>query len=436
VSERTLIRGGCVLTLGDRTTNFNKADVLIEDELVTEVGPGLRSRGAEVIDGADTIVMPGFVDTHRHVWKSLFRNLGDGTSVSAEVFGPHYQADDLYAATLIGLLGALEAGITTIVDWSDLQISPEHTAAALQAHADARIRSVFVPVPPVWDVDHERYADATPDIDAQSTLTLLAHGAGTVDGTDPEDVAERWESARASGLRTHAHVGRSPGRRGEISGLDRRGLLDDTATLVHGSHLDASDLDLIASAGSLLSLTPASDMASGRGVPPIQGLIDRNIDTGLGVDDEAVAPGDIFAQMRAANSLQHATMFDLKLAGKAGLPKLLNTRQVIKFATSGGARVAGLGKVTGSIEPGKQADIIVLRTDRPNIHPINDPIGAVVWGMDTSNVDLVLVAGKVVVRGGTIQADVEKARNAATDSRRRVAEASGMVTAGLSGDKR
>jgi cytosine/adenosine deaminase-related metal-dependent hydrolase len=98
--------------------------------------------------------------------------------------------------------------------------------------------------------------------------------------------------------------------------------------------------------------------------------------------------------------------------------------------------VAGLGKVTGSIEPGKQADIIVLRTDRPNIHPINDPIGAVVWGMDTSNVDLVLVAGKVVVRGGTIQADVEKARNAATDSRRRVAEASGMVTAGLSGDKR
>jgi cytosine/adenosine deaminase-related metal-dependent hydrolase len=140
--------------------------------------------------------------------------------------------------------------------------------------------------------------------------------------------------------------------------------------------------------------------------------------------------------MRAANSLQHATMFDLKLAGKAGLPKLLNTRQVIKFATSGGARVAGLGKVTGSIEPGKQADIIVLRTDRPNIHPINDPIGAVVWGMDTSNVDLVLVAGKVVVRGGTIQADVEKARNAATDSRRRVAEASGMVTAGLSGDKR
>jgi cytosine/adenosine deaminase-related metal-dependent hydrolase len=177
-------------------------------------------------------------------------------------------------------------------------------------------------------------------------------------------------------------------------------------------------------------------MASGRGVPPIQGLIDRNIDTGLGVDDEAVAPGDIFAQMRAANSLQHATMFDLKLAGKAGLPKLLNTRQVIKFATSGGARVAGLGKVTGSIEPGKQADIIVLRTDRPNIHPINDPIGAVVWGMDTSNVDLVLVAGKVVVRGGTIQADVEKARNAATDSRRRVAEASGMVTAGLSGDKR
>ena len=436
MSERTLIRGGCVLTLGDRTPNFSQADVLIEDGLVTEVGNGLRSRGAEVIDARDTIVMPGFVDTHRHVWKSLFRNLGDsGAAVSADVFGPHYQADDLYAATLIGLLGALEAGITTVVDWSDIQMSSQHTAAALQAHADAGIRSVFVPGAPSWSSDQERH-NATYEISARNELTTLAYGAGTVDGTDPETEADGWVSARASGLRTHAHVGRSPERRREISGLARSGLLDATATLVHGSHLVASDLDLIASAGSLLSLTPASDMASGRGVPPIQGLIDRNIDTGLGVDDEAVAPGDIFAQMRAANSLQHATMFDLKLAGKAGLPKLLNTRQVIKFATSGGARVAGLGKVTGSIEAGKQADIIVLRTDRPNIHPINDPIGAVVWGMDTSNVDVVLVAGKIVVHGGSIQADVDRARKAATDSRQRVAEASGMVATSLSGDVR
>jgi cytosine/adenosine deaminase-related metal-dependent hydrolase len=153
----------------------------------------------------------------------------------------------------------------------------------------------------------------------------------------------------------------------------------------------------------------------------IQGLIDEGIRPGLGVDDERVAPGDMFAQMRATISLQHATVFDLKLAGKAGLPKLLNTRNVIRYATVDGARAAGLGGITGSIEPGKQADIVVLRTDRPNIFPVNDPIGAVVWGMDTSNVDWVFVGGRAVMRQGVLQADVARARGLAATAQRRVA---------------
>ena len=114
--------------------------------------------------------------------------------------------------------------------------------------------------------------------------------------------------------------------------------------------------------------------------------------------------------MRATISLQHATVFDLKLAGKAGLPRLMSTRDVIRYATVDGARVAGLGRVTGSLEPGMQADVIVLRTDRPNVFPINDPIGAVVWGMDTSNVDWVFVGGRVLMRDGVLEADVQRAR--------------------------
>jgi cytosine/adenosine deaminase-related metal-dependent hydrolase len=114
---------------------------------VAEVGPGLRARDAEVVDAIDTIVMPGFVDTHRHTWRSLFRNLGDGGStadapVSTDALGEHYRPEDVYAATLIGLLGAVEAGITTVVDWSDLPLSDESAEAALQAHADAGLRTV------------------------------------------------------------------------------------------------------------------------------------------------------------------------------------------------------------------------------------------------------------------------------------------------------
>ena len=135
----------------------------------------------------------------------------------------------------------------------------------------------------------------------------------------------------------------------------------------------------------------------------------------------------MFAQMRATISMQHATVFDRKLAGKAGVPHLMSTRDVIRYATVDGARVAGLGRVTGSIEPGKQADVIVLRTDRPNVFPVNDPIGAVVWGMDTSNVDWVFVGGRVVMRDGVLQADVQRARGLAIAARERVVAASGLV---------
>jgi cytosine/adenosine deaminase-related metal-dependent hydrolase len=135
----------------------------------------------------------------------------------------------------------------------------------------------------------------------------------------------------------------------------------------------------------------------------------------------------MFAQMRETISLQHATVFDRKLAGKAGLPRLMSTRDVIRFATVDGARVAGMAGVTGSLEAGMRADVIVLRTDRPNVFPINDPIGAVVWGMDTSNVDRVYVDGRAVMEGGVLVADVLRARSLATEARERVAAAAGLV---------
>jgi cytosine/adenosine deaminase-related metal-dependent hydrolase len=192
-------------------------------------------------------------------------------------------------------------------------------------------------------------------------------------------------------------------------------------TLVHCSSLDDEDVEAIAASGASVSLAPSGEMAGGLGTPPIQSLIDRDIRPGLGVDEERLTPGDLFAQMRATISMQHATVFDRKLAGKAGVPKLMSTRDVIRHATIDGARAAGLGTVTGSLEPGKQADIVLLRTDRPNIFPINDPIGAVVWGMDTSNVDWVFVGGKPLMRSGALEANVEQARNLAATAQERVA---------------
>ncbi|HET7929622.1 MAG TPA: amidohydrolase family protein, partial [Actinomycetota bacterium] len=398
-SSRILFSGGCVLTLGERTPNFVKADVLVDDGKVAEIGPALRARDAEHVDATDTVVMPGFVDTHRHASRSLLRNLGStgGAPTPAASFT---QPDDLYAATLIGLLGAAEAGITTVVDWSDVPAGADFTDAALQAHRDAGVRTVFVRA---VDVARDGGATVTREelggiVEAAGPLTTVALGfelgpAGT------EGMAEHWVSARGLGVPIQVHSGTHT-RAEAISQAADQGLLGPDVTLVHGPGLDETTLDAVAGSGASVSLAPASEMAGGLGSPPIQQLVDRRLRPGLGVDDERIAPGDMFAQMRATISFQHATVFDRKLAGKAGLPRLMSTRDVIRFATADGARVAGLGPVTGSLERGKQADIVVLRADRPNVYPINDPIGAVVWGMDTSNVDWVLAGGRVLMREG------------------------------------
>jgi cytosine/adenosine deaminase-related metal-dependent hydrolase len=423
VTSKTLLSGGCVLTLGAKTPNFTHADVLIDGNTVAEVGSGLRARDAELVDATDAIVMPGFVDTHRHAWTSLFRNLGEGPwsgeGPMPAGIGDHFQPEDVYAATLIGLLGAVEAGITTVVDWSHDRSDAGFEAAALQAHTDAGVRTVY----------------ATHHLDPNHEAAHLAGFAGpltsiafaSVLAADLDAVAGAWASARQTGMRIHAHAGSQGSGTGVVAAAARSGLLGEDVTLVHPSGLDDADVDAIATLGASVSLAPSSEMATGMGSPPIQQLIDADIRPGLGIDTERITPGDMFAQMRATISMQHATVFDLKLAGKAGVPHLMGTRDVIRHATADGARVAGLDRMTGSIEPGKQADVIVLRTDRPNVFPINDPIGAVVWGMDTSNVDWVFVAGRSLMRNGVLQADVQRARDLAVAARQRVVAASGLA---------
>ena len=426
--------------MGAKTPNLARGDVLIDGSRIAEVGSGLRARDAEHFDATDTVVMPGFVDTHRHAWKSLFRNFGDRAS-SGHTQGPtdaggHYQADDVYAATLIGLLGAAEAGITTVVDWSDIPSEDGLAVAALQAHTDSGLRTVFVHAASNRAEGHEAAVSKqlfARLIDAAGPSTSIAFGSALPRANDPRGVREEWAVARDLGLRIHAHAGTENSEPGAISAAAAKGLLGEDVTLLHHVKFDDPDLDAIASSRASVSVAPSSEMAGGLGSPPIQQLIDRDIRPGLGVDDEQLAPGDLFAQMRATISLQHATVFDRKLAGKAGLPRLMSTREVIRYATVDGARVAGLAGTTGSLEPGMQADVILLRTDRPNVFPINDPIGAVVWGMDTSNLDWVFVAGRIVMRDGVLQADVGHARGLATTALQRVADAAGLAVGAVPG---
>jgi cytosine/adenosine deaminase-related metal-dependent hydrolase len=397
--NKVLIKGGTVLSLDRAVGNLVGADVLIEDGLISEVGRSLRARGADVVDAADTIVMPGFVDAHRHVWCSVLgkADATSGAAAAAEPGAP--DPDDIYAATLTGLLQALEAGITTVVDWCDSTGGDAHLEAALTAHAESGVRTVIVPPPHVGSA-----ATVT------STGVPIAFASPDVVESELDHVGAAWAAARQAGRRIHAHAGTAGASGGEVAELGRRGLLGPDVTLCHCPRLSAADCDAVARSSTAVALAPTSDMAAGVGPPPMQQLLDRSIRPGLGVGDGCLAPRDVFAQMRAVISVQHAMLFDLKLAGKGGIPNLLGTRDVLRYATIDGARAAGLSDVTGSLSPGKRADVVVLRADRPNIAPVNDPIGAVVWGMDTSNVDFVFAGGVPLVERGTLTADVARAR--------------------------
>jgi cytosine/adenosine deaminase-related metal-dependent hydrolase len=168
-------------------------------------------------------------------------------------------------------------------------------------------------------------------------------------------------------------------------------------------------------------------MMMGHGTPPTQKFLNRGLRPSLSVDVETNVPNDFFTQMRSAISLQRVLIYEQMLEGKEDLPDVLNARDVLEFATIEGARANGLEDKVGSLTPGKEADIIMLDTTRANIFPINDPIGAVVWGMDTSNVDTVMVGGKILKRDGKLLGvDLARVRKTAYDSRDYVVKTSGF----------
>jgi cytosine/adenosine deaminase-related metal-dependent hydrolase len=245
----------------------------------------------------------------------------------------------------------------------------------------------------------------------------------------PFDMAKsQWELAREVDARITVHVGvGTSGQHGKLGEMGKAGLLGPDTTYIHCTTLSDDEIQMIVDTGGTFSLASPVEMMMGHGMPPTQKFLDRGLKPSLSVDVETNVPNDMFTQMRSVISLQRALLFDKKLSGVDNVPAMITSRDVLEYATIEGARANGLEAKTGSLTPGKEADIIMLRTDTPNIFPINDPIGAVVWGMDTSNVDTVFIAGKVMKRGGKlVGVDVDKIRKMAYESRDYVVNTSGF----------
>jgi 5-methylthioadenosine/S-adenosylhomocysteine deaminase len=433
-SGRTLIKGGTILSM-DPAVGELTGDILIEGDRIVEVAPNLANGHMDVIDATGMIVLPGFVDTHRHIWEGILRNIGTDVPLEGRTsyisfvlhkLAPALRPEDAYIGNLLSALGAMDAGITTLLDWSHIQGSPEHTDAVVQALRDSGMRAVFAYGFPWWGKWEERQPSwfvraATEHFSTKDQLLTLALAAPGPEFTDFEVSRDHWKLAREADARITTHVGVGTyGKDGKVQEMGEAGLLGPDTTYIHCTTLNDTEIGMIVDSGGTVSIASPVEMMMGHGMPPIQKFLDRGLPPSLSVDVETNVPADMFAQMRSVLALQRA------LASATGSTPV-TARDVLSWATIEGARANGLDHRTGTLTPGKQADVVLLRTDRLNTTPLNDPATAVVTGMHTGNVDTVLVAGRVMKRGGELQhVDWPALRRLADESRDFVVARSGF----------
>jgi 5-methylthioadenosine/S-adenosylhomocysteine deaminase len=429
VTSKTLIRGGTVVSMDPQIGDLT-GDVLIEDDKIVAVEPNI-SADAEVIDASGSIVIPGFVDTHRHTWEAAIRGsapnstLDDYFQLVLDTFAPVYRAEDVHASNVAGSLECLNAGITTLVDWSHINNTPDHSDAAIAGLQETGIRAQYaygsanLSLADYWfeskiaipgdDVRRVRDTYFSSD-DGLLTMGLATRGSGWC----VEDVVRsEWQLARELDIPITVHVsmGRLAGRFAMIKTLDDYGLLGPDTTYIHCCHFSEEEWQLVKDTGGKISVAPQVELQMGHGWPPVLKSLRMGLRPSLSIDVVTTVPGDMFTQMRAAFAADRARVHAEKFEIDEQVPQeVLTAREMLEAATIDGAYVAGVEDRTGSLTPGKQADIVMIEATSLNMAPLIDPVTAVVLCADVSNVDSVFVAGQAKKRNGKLLADVDEAR--------------------------
>jgi 5-methylthioadenosine/S-adenosylhomocysteine deaminase len=428
-ARRILLKCGVVLTLDPRIGDFAAADVLIEGGRIAEVRPNISvsPQATAVVDAANRIVLPGFIDTHSHSYQGLLRGMLANGLVDPDynrdiqrALTPAYQAADAYAGTLATALGMIDAGTTGVVDISQVNHTPEHSDACIRALQESGIRAVYA-----YSNGSGPAAQYPQDIvrlqrtyfSSKDQLLTLALALGLD--------AKLFALAREVGVPAVAHVrnvlpGRNDAER--LLELGRAGLLRPGDEYIHCLHLTDAAWRLIKDSGGRVSLSTAIEMTMGHGTPAVQDALDHGVRPSLSSDHGVTLGQDLFTAMRSTFTLQRLMLLRRGRNGEQNLPPLVACRDVLEFATIEGARCASLDGKVGTLTPGKEADIVMLAADRIDVWPLNNAPGAVVNLMNPGHVDTVFIAGKVKKwRGNLVDVDaprvlrlVQEARDAVT----------------------
>lgn len=401
---RYLIKNGVVLTMDSALGDFERADVLVEGRRIVAVRPDIAAE-ATVIDASNRIVVPGFTDTHHHFYQSAMRNiLGNGLledyfrDIVAKAT-PLFRAEDAYDGVLSGALRSLTSGVTHVTDLSQVSNSPDHSDAMIKAFRDSGIRAVYA-----YARGYTPAAKFPDDVERIKRQHFASNdGLVTLAFTAAID-KNQWLLARRMGLRIYAHVvGLVPTvGPADVMKLGDEGLMGPDNVYIHFTGARPEHMKRLKDTGGSLSLAVPIEMTMRHGTPPLQLALDTGVRPSLSSDVETTMSSDIFSQMRAAFTLQRMQINERALKGEKDLPPLLSAKDVVQMATIEGARCNAAESRTGSLTPGKEADIVLLRTDTANVMPLNNAYGAIVTGMDTSNVDAVMVSGALRVHDGKL----------------------------------
>jgi 5-methylthioadenosine/S-adenosylhomocysteine deaminase len=419
-NQRLLVKGGTIVSLDPKVGDLVKGDILIEGRKIVNIAPEIRAQ-AQVIDASNTIVIPGFVDAHRHSWEGQLRRIIPDGAIGAYMATTHngfarfYRPHDIYAGNLITALGCIDAGITCIIDNSHNSRTAAHSDAAVQALIDSGIRGVHASGAPQtgswdkqWPQDLARLQKRFFASEDQ-LVTLRMFSAMNRDN---------WALARKLGLRITTE---SNAAGPEFEEFWKEKLLGPDNTFNHAQNWPDLVWQRVKESGATVNVCPRSDAqyALGEGVATLQKAMDHGLLPGLSVDNEVSYGTDMFTEMRVAFNVQRAmATYRRTTGGDAKAPALISVRQMLECATIGGAACAGLSSKCGTLAPGKEADIVLIRSDDINVYPSNHALGTVVAAADTRNVDTVIIGGRVrKLRGRMVGVNMEKFRALADESR-------------------
>ncbi len=428
---RILIKGGTIVSMDSKVGDIVKGDILIDGKKIVAVGGTLKADGAQIIDANNCILIPGFVDAHRHAWEGQLRRINpnaatlDQYSAATHLsFAKFYRPEDMYVGNMITALGCIDSGITCFIDNSHNARTAGHSDMAIRALMDSGVRAVHAAAgPQAGDWDHQMPQDLgrlqKQFFSSTDQLVTLRIFAGPV--------REQWALARQLGLRiTMEFQGAAMSKM--MDAFADENLLGPDVTFNHCGNLAETTWQNIKKFGVTIDVCPRSDSqyGLGEGFPAYQKALDHGVKPGFSVDNETSYSTDMFMEMRTAFHIQRAVATNRKLNGDTNPPAPVSVRDVLECATVNGAGCAGLSDKIGTLSPGKEADIIMIRADDINLYPSNNAIGTVVAAADRSNIDTVIIGGVIRKQHGKmVGVDMNHFRKMADDSRRYLFEKAG-----------